>query len=194
MKKILIVLSIALTASLIVLSGCNTGYTPDSSLNYYEENGTYRVIELSEEVKHEEEYPLHSWSLKNYLSGVTFGVTVTEDFIPGSLFTDKVIAKAGVELLYDMLDVSDYPPLSNQYFACRYTNLITYNQMKIIGPFSFMMPMDSENRTCSVAVAEVDIYTVTYKDLSKKDGEVLGTGTFEVVLMTGESILSLRVL
>lgn len=186
--KKFVYISISLVAVLILslfLTACGNGYTPESGSNYFEVNGAYRVLDENPEHEEVKAFPLHSDTLPFFADkvGETVSVTSTEFFDEGSMFFQSAaVTKQGVIAIYKALGKRDYW-LSDERFHCNFTGLYTYNVIRRSGSSTYTAHLSGYTGRVGVgAVADVDKYTFSYKDLSMEDGSEMGEGSLTVYI------------
>ncbi len=168
------------------LSGCGNEYKPDSSLHYFDNGDSYRVIELkSEQPEHIESYGLYAFVMPFAASPFeSFDLTIDkESFRPGTVFfkDQDAINRNGIEVVYDCLNLSA-KNLTDTAIECTSTKLYTFAEL--IDSSITSVPVNTKNLEgiyTAGFVADVDEYTFSYRDLSKKDGTEVATGEFTVL-------------
>lgn len=188
MKKAL-VLVCALGVVAACAGGCGDSgqtFTPEAGTVYYRYENVYRVISIDQTPTHVEGYGLHSHiplTLNSAFSNIT--VTVKSYFAANSLFFEDCtkLNKEGVRVIYDYLDIASNP-LLDEYYACDCTGLYSYTRKNSGATLKYTIDNFGEypDYTLFGDVADVDIYSVSYRDLSVKDGKEVDSGSFAVII------------
>ncbi len=169
------------------LSGCGNEYKPDSSLHYFDNGDSYRVIELkSEQPEHIESYGLYAFVMPFAASPFeSFDLTIDkESYRPGTLFFKDAdaINRDGIEVVSACLNLSA-TNLADTATACMSTRLYTFTELIDSSRTSTTVSTGNlEGRYTAGFVADVDEYTFVYRDLSKKDGKEITAGEFTVLV------------
>ncbi len=169
-------------ACCLALAACS-GYAPAAGEHYYEYDGAYRVISLSdEEPVTEKNVPLAGISLYFFLYDDTFDLTVTGGISSGDILFDGEIGKVtveGVKAIYDCLGIQN-SELNDGVTFMEYTGFAGYTQKKEQSSMTATItkPADSGDYDAVAYVGDVTVYKFDYEDRSKSNGEVLSGGTF----------------
>ena len=192
MKKLLCIICTVVTTFLCAaFCGCGEKFKP-SAEHYFEINNGYRVIELASETPERiGDYGLNSFIYPTSGSLVEVKVTFDTEFVKGSMFFEDAGAlnREGVFAVYDCLNVS--PVLvGEEIYSCVGTGLFTFNKKaEYATKVQATVTLDpDESRNLVGHIADVDVYTFNYKDLTKS-GEEKGEGTFKVLIVAGNSYI-----
>lgn len=189
MKKVLIAV-LSLLIIVISLSGC--GYKPEAEY-YFEIGDVYRVIELeNDEPEHKEKFGLEAYNYilfsENEKNDSKLKLTINSFYITNDILFDNIAAlnRGGVEVVYNYLGIRPNK-LKNDLTACFKTGFYSY-----CGKTAASVTIDVEKDTIDFnadklfgQIADVDIYTFKYTDLSVIDGSEMDNGSFKIIIVTG---------
>ena len=183
MKKFLLMVPAILGIGMIF--GCNNTRVPEGG-NYYQIGDVYRIIEVEGEAEHKSDLPIDG--NVRAVPGLFNEVTVhqEEKYPANSLFFEfdeiNLLTSTGAEIVYKYLNYDfDAQNLSQTYTKCAGTELCTFNQkVKLDEPEEIKVPV--LGGYVGGYVADADIYTFKYTDISVKSGNKVSEGSFKAII------------
>lgn len=190
MKKFLLLVALSFIMGFGLLCGCDTGYTPEAE-HYFKTGEVYRVLELADETpEHRKDFGFESYIMPSNGNTVGAGVRLSVDssFAENSLLFDRyaMLNRQGVETVYDYLGIEPIE-VTDECFMCSYTGFYSFNsKIEYATTTNFEIDLgEYAPYELLGSIADVDIYTFNYTDLSVKDGSEVKSGSFKVIIITG---------
>lgn len=182
---------LAAVVSATAVVGCGE-YTPDSNSYYYDNGDIYRIIELDEsQTVNVENYPIISTQIP--IVGAVNTQPYTYIAHADTLFFDAAdgLTRATAECIYSYFGIKKGFSLNNEMIFLPWSGLCTFNNLQKVKESNLggWLPYEGGDIVGSY-LDEATVYTFNYTDCSKTNGEVVKSGSFRVLRVTGISILS----